>query len=124
MQMHKAQQDVSEFHREVLGIEDPDTPAIRRPELRAELIREEARETVAAIEVGDLIAAIDGLCDLIWVAYGTAGEFGIDLEPFWNEVYRTNMAKANGPVREDGKQLKPNGWVGPDIAGILAGMMK
>ena len=31
------------------------------------------------------------------------------------------MAKAGGPLREDGKRLKPPGWTPPDIAGVLAG---
>jgi predicted HAD superfamily Cof-like phosphohydrolase len=68
----------------------------------------------------DLVGVLDGLCDLICVTYGTAGECGVDLEPFWDEVHRTNLLKANGPVREDGKQLKPPGWKGPDLASILA----
>lgn len=117
--MHTVQRDVAEFHRVVVGIPDPDTPAIRRPELRAELIREEAKETVEAIERGDLVEAIDGMCDLLCVVYGTALEFGINLAPYWDEVHRTNMAKAGGPVRDDGKRLKPPGWTPPDIAGVL-----
>lgn len=121
--MHSVQRDVSEFHRVVVGIDDPVTPAIRRPALRAELIREEARETVDAIEAGDLVGAIDGFCDLLCVVYGAALEFGVvDLAPFWDEVHRTNMAKAGGPLREDGKRLKPSGWTPPDIAGILGAL--
>jgi predicted HAD superfamily Cof-like phosphohydrolase len=116
---HPAQRDIAEFHRVVVGIEDSTTPAIRRPELRAELIREEAQETVDAILAGDLVGAIDGLCDILAVTYGAAAEFGIDLAPFWDEVHRTNMAKAGGPLREDGKRLKPPGWTPPDIAGVL-----
>jgi predicted HAD superfamily Cof-like phosphohydrolase len=132
--MHKVQRDVAEFHREVCGIEDSTTPAIRRSDLRAALIMEEAVETCEAstgrrIEwryvddepsmEPDLIKAIDGICDLLCVTYGTALEYGIDTAPFWDEVHRTNMAKVGGPVREDGKRGKPDGWVSPDIAGIL-----
>lgn len=91
--------------------------------MRAELIREEAAETVKAIEDGDLVAAIDGLCDLLYVTYGAAVEWGIDLAPFWDEVHRTNMAKVGGPTRGDGKKLKPPGWTPPDIAGILGRML-
>lgn len=116
--MHAVQRDVDDFHR-ALDIPTGDSPAIRRPELRAALIEEEARETVEAIRAGDLIEAIDGMCDLLCVVYGTAVEFGVDLAPFWDEVHRTNMAKQGGPVREDGKRLKPPGWKPPDIARIL-----
>ena len=116
---HIVQRDVEAFHL-ALDIPVYSSPAIRRPELRAALIEEEARETIEAILAGDLVEAIDGLCDLLCVVYGAAAEFGIDLAPFWNEVHRTNMAKQGGPVREDGKQLKPEGWTPPDIAGVLA----
>lgn len=118
--MHGVQADVREFHRDVCEFEPPATVAIRRPELRAALIREEAEETVAAILRGDIVEAIDGMCDLLCVTYGTAEEFGVDLAPFWAEVHRSNMAKAGGPVRGDGKRLKPEGWQPPDIAGVLA----
>jgi predicted HAD superfamily Cof-like phosphohydrolase len=117
--VHSVQRDVSEFHRVVVGVEDPESPAIRRPDLRAALIEEEARETVDAIRDGDLVGAIDGMCDLLCVVYGSAAEFGVDLAPFWDEVHRTNMAKAGGPIRDDGKRLKPPDWQPPDIAGIL-----
>jgi predicted HAD superfamily Cof-like phosphohydrolase len=68
----------------------------------------------------DLVEVIDGLCDTIVVCYGTAESIGIDLEPFMDEVMRTNMAKVGGPVNEHGKRLKPPGWQPPNIAGILA----
>lgn len=38
----------------------------------------------------------------------------------WDEVHAANMRKAGGPkCPTTGKQLKPEGWVGPDIAGVL-----
>lgn len=112
------QADVKDFH-DGIGVESPTTTAIRRPELRAKLIEEEAAETVAAIRRGDLVEAIDGICDLLCVTYGTVLEFGIDLKPYWDEVHRSNMAKLGGPKREDGKALKPEGWTPPNIAGLL-----
>lgn len=130
---HSVQRDVEDFHRVVVGIPDSDTPAIRRPDLRASLLAEETRDTLEAItgrEVlititsvptpagPDLVAAIDGMCDILGVVYGTASEFGIDLAPFWDEVHRTNMAKVQGVDR--GKAVKPPSWTPPDIAGILA----
>jgi predicted HAD superfamily Cof-like phosphohydrolase len=131
---HEVQRDVADFHREVCGIEDSTTPAIRRPDLRANLIMEEAVETCEAstgrriewryvddepVAEPDLVGAIDGICDLLCVTYGTALEYGIDVAPFWDAVHASNMAKAGGPVRDDGKRLKPEGWSGPDIAGVM-----
>ncbi len=43
---------------------------------------------------------------------------GLDLRPFFKIVHQANMFKTTGPVREDGKRLKPEGWVPPDIKGL------
>lgn len=67
----------------------------------------------------DMVAMIDALCDILYVTFGAAEAMGIDLDDFFAEVQASNMRKATGPVRSDGKRLKPEGWVGPDIAGIL-----
>lgn len=101
-----------------MGHPAPLSPSFIRPELRSRLIAEEGIETLRAIRSRDILGTIDGLCDLLYVTYGAAVEFGIDLEPFWDEVHRTNMAKAGGPTRDDGKVMKPEGWTPPDITGI------
>jgi predicted HAD superfamily Cof-like phosphohydrolase len=115
---HSTQRDVEAFQRAV-GAPVGRSPGIRRASLRAKLVREEAREAARAIESGDLAAAIKELCDLIYVAYGAAVEFGIELAPFWDEVHRSNLEKVGGPIRRDGKLLKPAGWAPPDIVGVL-----
>jgi len=115
--------DIAEFHR-AIGVESGKYPGLQRPDLRARLIEEEARETVSAIRNHDMIGAIDGMCDLLVVTYGTADEFGIYLPEFWAEVHSTNMAKAGGPIREDGKALKPEGWQPPNIEGVLQFQMR
>lgn len=115
---HKAQEQVAEFHR-ALDLPISETPALRRVDLRCALIAEEARETIEAAEVGDLVMAIDGLCDLLCVIYGAALEWGVDLAPFFEEVHRSNMTKVGGPKRHDGKQLKPEGWEPPEIGRVL-----
>jgi predicted HAD superfamily Cof-like phosphohydrolase len=63
---------------------------------------------------------VDALCDLLYVTYGAAVDLGVDLQPFFAEVHRSNMAKVGGRKREDGKWLKPAGWTPPDIAGLLS----
>ena len=67
---------------------------------------------------------IDGMCDTIVVIHNTACAMNLDLEPFFNEVHRTNLAKVGGPVREDGKRLKPEGWKPPDILGLLKDQLR
>ena len=142
--MNPMQEAVYDFHY-ATNSTTRDVPELTDPELRAKLIMEEAVETVAAmgfyadayishvnpnpedpwvIEVAEFHKgydepnfpdAIDGLADLLYVIFGSAVAWGIDLEPFFNEVHRANMAKLSGPKREDGKQLKPEGWQPPAI---------
>lgn len=143
--MNRWQADVKAFHKETDIDIGGYPPEIRRPELRAKIIMEEAAETctalgidvryvlevnrgddtydqLAAVELSgqrDLLEAIDGMVDTIVVVLGTAIEMGIDLDPFWDEVQRANMSKAGGEKREDGKQLKPPGWTPPDHAAVI-----
>lgn len=68
--------------------------------------------------------AIDAMCDIIVVVHNTACAMNLDLEPFFNEVMATNLAKKGGPVREDGKRLKPEGWEEPKIQEILEDQLR
>ena len=107
--------------------------------LRAKLIHEEAKEFMLAAGVeydaglNDYFyeenevnwpEMIDAMCDILVVTYGAANAMGIDLEPYFAEVHRSNMAKAkDGKIirREcDGKVLKPDGWNPPRISEMLA----
>ena len=91
--------------------------------LRVRLLREEVEEFAAAIERGDLVAAADALADVVYVAYGSAVTYGIDLDAVLREVHRANMSKLDGqgrPVlREDGKVLKSSRYRPPDVATVL-----
>lgn len=67
---------------------------------------------------------VDAMCGLIVVVHNTANAMGLDLEPFFEEVHRTNMKKVGGPVRADGKALKPLGWGSPRLMEMLVAVMK
>jgi predicted HAD superfamily Cof-like phosphohydrolase len=69
--------------------------------------------------VPDLAAIAKELCDVHVVVSGTAVEYGIPEDRVYAEVHRSNMAKVGGPIREDGKQLKPDGWTPPDIEAAM-----
>lgn len=104
-----------------------DGPGMRDQLLRIRLITEEPMETARAIYGNDLLDAIDGLADSLYVILGTAIAFGIDIYPFFTEVHRSNMAKRDpvtGKVVKDafGKVIKPEGWTPPDIAGVFREM--
>ena len=81
--------------------------------LRQALIEEEVGELQAAAGAGDLVGVADALADIVYVAYGTAHVYGIDLDAVLDEVHASNMTKlgADGrPVRRaDGKILKGPG---------------
>lgn len=78
--MNPYQAMVSEFHSTMsLPVGDYSSPQVSRPELRADLIKEEASETVDGLRQGDLIATVDGLCDTVYVCFGAAVEYGVKL---------------------------------------------
>jgi predicted HAD superfamily Cof-like phosphohydrolase len=92
-------------------------------ELRVRLLAEEFDEYVTAVKNGDLVAIADALADIVYVAYGSAVTYGIDLDAVLAEVHRANMSKldADGkPVlRDDGKVMKSPLYTPPDVAGVL-----
>jgi predicted HAD superfamily Cof-like phosphohydrolase len=126
MRMNEMQDKVKRFH-DTYGLDDPAEPAIPPVEvqnLRMRLILEEAAEFRDAGEAGDLPHAIKELCDLLYVVLGTANAYGIDIEPFFAEVHRSNMTKLwpDGTIHKDtnGKVLKPDTYSPADIAGVLS----
>jgi NTP pyrophosphatase (non-canonical NTP hydrolase) len=94
--------------------------------LRETLHREEHRELVheleqAAVGNADLGQIARELADVVYVAYGSAWAFGIDLDAALAEVHRAAMDKMNAGVRRaDGKILKPPGFVPPDMSKAIA----
>jgi predicted HAD superfamily Cof-like phosphohydrolase len=101
----------------------PVEPPQDRKDLRKKLLHEELKELTDAIDSGDMKGVADGIADLVWVACGTAAEYGIDLDGVWAEVSDANWRKLGSDgepiLRDDGKILKPEGWVGPDIGRVL-----
>ena len=66
--------------------------------------------------------AYDATIDMLVFAIGNGVAMGTDLQPGWDEVHTSNMAKfgPGGSIREDGKVMKPPGWKKPDLASIIA----
>lgn len=67
---------------------------------------------------------IDAICDTIVVLHNTSNAMGVDVEPFFDEVHRCNMTKANGPLREDSKRLKPEGFQPSRIEAMLRNLLE
>lgn len=120
---------VGEFHRAFgLPVQELPTAPVGPAQvaLRQALIAEEVGELADAAAAGDLVGVADALADIVYVAYGTAHVYGIDLDAVLDEVHASNMTKlgADGrPVhRADGKVLKGPGYRAPDIAAVLAAL--
>lgn len=102
-----------------------------------------------AFNVDTLVMLADDLIDTLYVVNSMLNKLGIPVVEVWNEVHRSNMEKAvdctrcqgtgkwepDGEVirqcfechgtgslivrRADGKILKPDGWMPPDIKSII-----
>jgi predicted HAD superfamily Cof-like phosphohydrolase len=88
------------------------------------LIDEEYQELQDALGADDKVEQLDALIDILVVTMGAIRAGGMDGEGAWKEVMDTNFAKIDpetGKVRkrEDGKVLKPEGWVAPNLAQFL-----
>lgn len=94
--------------------------------LRQVMLKEEFNEYLTAEPLNDPVEILDGLLDIIVIAWGTALKyFGPEkAKAAAREVVRSNLSKVDGTFgptqfREDGKVVKPEGWTPPDIAGVL-----
>ena len=88
--------------------------------LYVKLIEEEKKELDEAISQCDNVEILDALVDILVVTAGAIHSMGADGSGAWKEVMKTNFAKIDkktGKVRkrEDGKVLKPTGWVPPEL---------
>ena len=94
------------------------------------LIKEEFNELQVAqgidlatgeqVNPSDPVETLDASSDILVVTISAIHSMGADGEGGWKEVMGTNFAKIDketGKVRkrEDGKVLKPVGWVPPDL---------
>ena len=112
---------VIEFHHKMklpikLQVEWPEKS---RTGLRMDLIAEEYQELLEAVANEDIVETADALVDLVYVAIGMCVELGIPFNRVFNEVHQSNLRKVDGPKSPEGKQLKPEGWVPPNVKQIL-----
>jgi predicted HAD superfamily Cof-like phosphohydrolase len=95
--------------------------------LYVNLIDEEYNDELkTAIANNDRVEQLDALIDILVVTIGAIHSMGADGEGAWKEVMKTNFAKIDkdtGKVRkrEDGKVLKPVGWIPPSLEEFVKG---
>lgn len=122
--MEKQILDVTKF-QEAFGIQTPKQPKMlskKRRILRQRLLEEEVKELS---ESKNIIDVADAICDIMYIAIGTAQEYGLSdrLVMLFDEVHSSNMSKV-GPdgkaiFREDGKILKPESYREPKLRPII-----
>ncbi len=112
-------EDVAAFHEDILGLVHPETPTLVDQAFAIERFRfltEECDEYLNAAAEGDIVGAVDGLLDTIYVALGTLWQMGIPVQACWDAVQTANMAKVKGVTKRGNKidAVKPPGWTGPE----------
>jgi predicted HAD superfamily Cof-like phosphohydrolase len=114
--MGPEQRMVKEFHAryDLPRAATPVMPDVKDRLRRARLIITEAAEFLEAADRSDFVEMVDALADILVVTYGTAVEMGVDLEPVFAEVHRSNMSK-NGGLDPGGKVLKGPAFSPPNI---------
>jgi predicted HAD superfamily Cof-like phosphohydrolase len=113
---------VAEFHRkfDIPVGDSPSIPSEATRQLRVRLIQEEFTELQEAMAAQDLPGVAKELADLLYVVYGTAVSYGVDMDPVFREVHRSNLSKVGGYKREDGKWVKPPTYSPADVKPLLA----
>ena len=109
--------------------EEPKFPNDNTVNARIDLIHEEFDELKQAIysdearNEGTLVAIADALTDILYVTYGMAHSFGIDIDECFRTVHVSNMSKLDEdgkPIyRDDGKVLKGPNYRPPNLKEIM-----
>ena len=123
----KVKEFMTVFGQEVK--EEPKFPNDNTVNARIDLIHEEFDELKQAIysdearNEGTLVAIADALTDILYVTYGMAHSFGIDIDECFRTVHVSNMSKLDEdgkPIyRDDGKVLKGPNYRPPNLKEIM-----
>lgn len=114
---------VSEFNKEVIGYEQPDTPEMLPADV-LELSLIQLREEIDELEnAGSVVEQVDAIIDLIYFANGALYKMGLSEWDFTycsSAVHDANMTKAAGKKAARGYDgtaqdaVKPADFVGPE----------
>lgn len=127
--MLREQQIVQEWHQRV-GHAGPGTPtagSLDDARRRASFLEEEGIvEYLEAVKNGDVTGIADAIGDALWIILGTADHHGIDIDPIFQEIARSNFTKfdADGnPVPHPtipGKIGKSERYEEPNLGPLVA----
>ncbi len=110
-------QAVKDF-QEAFGHPVADKPTYMKGGRAVDRIRWMQEEILEFWEAEDVVGQADAMIDLIYFALGTLVEIGVKPQAIFDIVQNANMAKLHKDgkprYREDGKIIKPDGWVTPE----------
>ena len=121
--MSEEQHMVREFHRRA-GLGAPERPTWlgeERHRVLVALVEEELAEFRNAGETRSLVEVADALGDLLYNVYGAAVEYGIDMEPVFAEIHRSQLSKCEPRAmrRPDGTVAKGENYRPPRLKEII-----
>lgn len=130
MNLTNAQKLVKEFNYNAMRVL-PKTPTnllgVERT-LSINLIAEESNELLKAIQQCKPEQILDAVCDLLYVILAVPVFMGIEIEPFFNEIHRSNMTKfnKNNKVMLDGnnKIIKGKSYSPPKLHTVFTQIYK
>jgi predicted HAD superfamily Cof-like phosphohydrolase len=107
---------VKEFHEKFTHTNNKFPTLIPKElsDFRRVLLNEELNEIDEGFANNDLVEIADGLGDALYVLFGTCCTLGIDIEPIFEEIHRSNMSKdySGSNCR---KQIKGKNYFKPNI---------
>lgn len=123
--MIKMQKQVAEFMRKA-GQEVMNKPTLWSPEnvrRRYDIINEELLEYLTA---QDYVSVADAIGDMLYTVLGAACQHGIDIEPIFEEIHRSNMSKfIDGYLDpQTGKYIKGPSYSPANLKPIIDKQMK
>jgi predicted HAD superfamily Cof-like phosphohydrolase len=117
----KVKQFMTTFNQEVKPV--PKIAKLSTITLRLALIEEELGELREALINDDIVETADALADILYVVYGAAAAFGIDIDEVFEEVHDSNMSKLDNdglPIYDEmGKVMKGSTYFHPNIAQLM-----
>lgn len=119
--MRVEQEKVAVFH-DKHGYANPGKPTMipfADAKVRVDIMEEELNEYFEAAQGDDLVPIADALGDLLYTVLGTAVVHGIDLQPIFDEIHRSNMTKDQAPPEEPNRPFKGPAFERPRLAELL-----
>jgi predicted HAD superfamily Cof-like phosphohydrolase len=109
---------VREFHDKV-GVDMPEKFSgidLEQFKVRHNMLKEEYQEYLSA---GNVVDIVDAFADMIYVMVGTMLVMGIDPDAVFEEVHRSNMTKNGKNRNAEGKILKDDKFIAPNLRAVI-----